>query len=165
MKLNSFIVATLFCGAVLIGGCDRASKSTEPKTEWIDPNKLKPGPVRHVSLTEEQMVRVRRVQKIFSEVDPSPFERWVEDFKRDLNPERELNIWEGMATAYETFTTSKSLGLEAKKEAFQVVLLRSGAPDEEVLKRLKMKVLTEKEAREIMALFATRPEPVRVVSP
>ncbi len=164
-KLDICLVLALVFATLLVGGCGRDSKSTEPKAEWVDPNKLKAGPVRHASLTEEQMVRVRRIQKIFSEVDPSPLEKWVEDFKRDLNPERELGIWESMATAYEAFTTSKSLDLAAKREAFQLVLLRSGAPEEEVLKHLNLKVLTEKEAREIMALFATKPEPIRVVSP
>jgi len=110
------------------------------------------------------MLRVRRLQKIFNEVDPSPPERWVDDFKRDVNPESELAIWESMATAYATFTTSKSLGLDAKKEVYQVVLLRSGAPEEEVLKHLHLKVLTEKEAREIMALFTAKPQPISVVS-
>jgi hypothetical protein len=77
-----------------------------------------------------------------------------------VNPERELSLWESMATAYETFTTSRTLTLAAKKEVFGVVLLRSGAPEEEVLKHLKLKVLTEKDARDIMRLFSTQPQAV-----
>jgi hypothetical protein len=164
-KLNICIVALLVTTAFLLGGCDRSSSSTEPRTQWIDPNNLEARPVRHASLTDEQMVRVRRVQKVFSEVDPSPVEKWVDDFKRDLNPERELSIWEGMATAYETFTASKSLALEAKKEVFQVVLLRSAAAEDDVLKRLELKFLTVKDAREVMSLFSAKPEPIKVLSP
>ena len=131
----------------------------------MDPKKVEPGPIRHTNLTEEQMSRVQRVQKIFNEVDPSPLEKWVEDFKRDVNPDRELAIWEEMATAYETFTSSRSLTPDGKKEVFQVVLMRSAAADEEALKHLELKVLTEKDARAIMALFTTKPQPIRVTSP
>lgn len=162
-KLDIYLVVVLV--AFLVTGCDRGSTSGDAKTQWIDPSKLEPGPIRHASLTEEQIARVQRVQKVFSEVDPSPIEKWVEDFRRDANPERELSLWESMATAYETFTTSRTLTLAARKEVFGVVLLRSGAPEEEVLKHLKLKVLTEKDARDIMRLFSTRPAPVTVVSP
>lgn len=164
-KLDIHLVSTVVLIALLVTGCDRGSTSGDAKTQWIDPSKLEPGPIRHASLTEGQMARVQRVQKVFSEVDPSPIEKWVEDFRRDANPERELSLWESMATAYETFTTSRTLALAAKKEVFGVVLLRSGAPEEEVLKHLKLKILTEKDARDIMRLFSARPTPVTVVSP
>jgi hypothetical protein len=164
-KLDLYLVSTVVLFALLVTGCDRGSTSGDARTQWVDPNKLKPGPIRHASLTEEQMARVQRVQKVFSEVDPSPIEKWAEDFRRDLDPERELSLWESMATAYETFTASRTLTFAAKKEVFAVVLLRSGAPEEEVLKHAKLKVLTEKDARDIMRLFSTRPTPVRVVSP
>jgi hypothetical protein len=152
------------CG-VLVTGCDRADTSSGRKVQSVDPKRMEPGPIRHASLTEEQISRAQRVQKIFSEVDPSPIEKWIEDFKRDANPDRELAIWEGMATAYETFTASKSLTLEGKKEVFRVVLLRSGESDDEVLKHADLKILTEKDARAIMALFTTKPQPIRVTSP
>jgi hypothetical protein len=162
---HSLLGAALALCVFLVAGCDRADTPSDSKTQWIGPNKLEAGPIRHTNLTEDQISRVQRVQKIFSEVDPSPIEKWIDDFKRDASPERELAIWEGMATAYETFTTSNSLTLGGKKEVFQVVLLRSGASDDEVLKHLDLKILTEKDARAIMALFATKPEPIRVVSP
>ena len=162
VKLDIYLVVVLV--ALLVTGCDRGT-SGDARTQWIDPKKLEPGPMRHASLTEEQMARVQRVQKVFSEVDPSPIEKWVEDFTRDANLEKELSLWESMATAYETYTTSRTLTLAAKKEVFGVVLLRSGAPEEEVLKHVKLKILTEKDARDIMRLFSARPTPVTVVSP
>lgn len=164
-KLEIYLVSTVVLVALLVTGCDRGSTSGDARTQWIDPKKLEPGPIRHASLTEEQMARVQRVQKVFSEVDPSPIEKWAEDFRRDSNPERELSLWESMASAYETFTTARTLTLAAKKEVFGVVLLRSGAPEEEVLKHVNLKILTEKDARDIMRLFSTQPTPVTVVSP
>jgi hypothetical protein len=155
--------AVLLFAALLCVGCGKSKTPAQSKTEWIDPSKLQPGPIQHASLTEDQMSRVRRLQKTFIEADPSPLEKWVEDFRRDANPENELKIWEDMATAYETFTAGKKLTLEAKKDAFQIVLLRSGAAEDQVLQHLKLKVLTEKDAREIMALFAEKPKPITVI--
>ena len=68
-----------------------------------------------------------------------------------------------MATAYETFTASRNLTLDAKKEVFQVVLLRSGEPEEQVLQHLKLTALTQKDAREIMALFVEKPKPIEAI--
>src|SRR2546426_4100267 len=165
MKLRyQFGFAAVLLSAVLLcSGCGKSGTPTQSKTEWIDPNQLQPGPIQHASLTEEQMNRVKRLQKTFSEADPSPLEKWVEDFKRDVNPDNELKIWEAMATAYETFTASRNLTLDAKKEVFQVVLLRSGEPEEQVLQHLKLTALTQKDAREIMALFVEKPTPIEAI--
>lgn len=162
-KIEFGLAAIALSTALLCAGCGQSEPTKQSKTQWIDPKKLKPGPIQHASLTEEQMSRIRRLQSIFSEVDPNPLETWVEDFKRDGNPENELKIWEGMAKAYEDFTTNRNLTLNAKKEVFQVVLLRSGAPEKDVLQHIKLKVLTEKDAREIMALFVGEPKPITII--
>jgi hypothetical protein len=148
-----------------MAGCGQSSKPSEQKSQWIDPSKLTPGPIQHTSLTDEQLARVTHVQKVFQEVDSSPLEKWVEDFQRDVNPDKEIQIYENMATAYAAFTTSKSLSLDAKKDAYQVVLLRSAAPEQDVIAHLKLKVLTEQDAREIMSHFSAAPEPIEVTKP
>jgi hypothetical protein len=162
-KPEIWLAAAVSCVALLVVGCGQPAKPTHPKTEWVDPSKLQLGPIQHAGLTDDQMKRIKRLQKAFGEVDPSPLEKWVDDFKRDSNPDNELKIWEGMATAYETFTASKNLTPDGKKDVFQVVLLRSGAADAEVLKHVKLKVLTENDAREIMALFVSKPEPTKTM--
>ena len=163
-KLRIGLLVSLVFATITIAGCDRAGTAGDSKTQWIDPSKLEAEPIQRTSLTEAEMARVQRLQKTFSEVDPSPIEKWVDDFKRDLNLERELSIWEGMATAYETYTASNNLTLEAKKEVFQVVLLRSGAPEDEVIKHLELNTLTVNDAKVIMVLFPNRPEPIRGIS-
>jgi hypothetical protein len=163
LRINLGFAAIALSAVLLCAGCGQSESAKQSKTRWVDPNTLKPGPIQHASLTEEQMSRVKRLQGTFSDADPSPLEKWVEDFRRDANPENELKIWEAMARAYEGFTTNRNLTLDAKKEAFQVVLLRSAAPEEDVLQHLKLKVLTEKDAREIMALFVERPKPIEII--
>jgi hypothetical protein len=47
---NIPLAAALVFGVMLIAGCDRASNSTDTKTQWIDPSKLEPGSIRHGQL-------------------------------------------------------------------------------------------------------------------
>lgn len=128
----------------------------------MDPKKISQGPVVHTELSMEQVSRITRLQKTFADVDPTPLTKWIEDFSRDQNPDREIAIWEGMATPYEKFLTNHTLTLQGKKEAFQVVMLRSGTSAEETMSRVKLEFLTKDQAREILAGYQTNPEPIRV---
>jgi len=109
------------------------------------------------------MNRARRLQKVFSEIDPSSLEKWVDDFKRDADPDSELKTWEQIAAAYEAYSASKNLPLAAKRDVYAVLLMRSQAPAEEVLKHMRLNVLTENDAREIMALYNDEPKPLTYV--
>jgi hypothetical protein len=83
-----------------------------------------------------------------------PLDTWITNFKRDMDPDRELDVWESMATAYTRYTSGKDLTPEALGEVLQVVLLRSGCSStEEVLEHLDLKILSRDEAREIMGLY------------
>jgi hypothetical protein len=124
---------------------------------------LQPGPVQHDNLTPEQIERITELQDTFREVDPTPLAEWIDDFKRDREPDREIRIYESMAAAYAGFCSGRSLTLEAKREVYQLVLMRSGAPDDEVLARAALKVLTPTDAREILGLYNAPPSAVQVV--
>jgi len=99
------------------------------------------------------MERVRRLQAVFIEVDGQSVEQWVDNFKRDLNPDRELDIWEAIAKAYTAYCSKRTLSPEAKREVYKVVLLRSMAPESDVLERLELKVLTKDDAVAVMQGF------------
>jgi hypothetical protein len=153
-------VAILTCLALSWAAC----KSEKGQTQWIEASKLKPGPVRHEVLTDGQMDRVKALQTTFAEVDPTPLESWVNDFKRDIDPERELRTYEGMAKAYRAYCQGRSLSAGAKMDVYRVVLLRSGAPDEDVLPRLKLKELSAADAKDILRLYTEPPQPLTVTS-
>ena len=133
-------------------GCSKQDQQSQ--VQQVDPATLKPGPIQHEELTPEQFDRIARLQRIFSEVDRSPLEKWIDNFKRDMSPDSEIAIWERMADVYVKYTSQRDLSLEAKGDVFQVVLVRSTTSDEEkVLKQLNLKVLNTEEARDVMRLF------------
>lgn len=122
------------------------------ETQWIDPNEIQQGPIQRDSLTAAQMQRITSLQKIFVEVDGQTVDQWADSFKRDLDPDRELAIWERMAAAYSRYCDKhQQLSLDAKNEVYKVVLLRSMASPSDVIARLDLKVLTQQDARDVMA--------------
>jgi hypothetical protein len=162
--LDRRVSAFLVLSCLIAIGCDRREQATvsnapssaptsQPEVQWVDPSKIQPGPIQRDSLSPKQMERVRKLQAVFVEVDGQSVEQWVDGFKRDLNPDRELDIWETMAKAYTAYCSKRTLSPEAKKEVFKVVLLRSTAPEKDVLERLELKVLTKDEAVAVMRGF------------
>lgn len=148
---------------VLLTSCSQIEAPTAPTSaddgtrptetgdvQWIDPNEIQPGPMQRDSLSDSQMERVRTLQKVFVEVDGKSVDEWVDNFKRDLDPERELAIWEKMSSAYSAYCDDRDLSVEAKKEVYKVVLLRSMASEADVLQRLELSVLSQDDAKEIM---------------
>jgi hypothetical protein len=152
IKLLTLFLLLLLSGNACNHNTGRSQQSTS-KVEWVNTNQLKPGPIRHEKLSDLQIQRIKKIRGAFSEVDQSSFDKWVDDFRRDADPDREIAVWERMAAAYSRYISGKNLSLESKLEVFQVVLLRSSAPAEEVLSHLTLKVLTAEDAKEIMKGF------------
>jgi hypothetical protein len=99
------------------------------------------------------MARIESLQKVFFEVDGQTLDQWVDNFKRDVNPDRELAVWERMAKAYDGYCSRRDLTLDAKREVYRIVLLRSMASQEDVLKTLELKTLSRNDAIEVMKGF------------
>ena len=110
------LIALFTCAACLFACNEAKQPSRQP---WIDPASARPGPLQHEQLTSAQIERIEKVQQTFSEVDPSRLDKWVEDFKRDRDPEREIRIYEGMADAYAAYCAGRTLTLPAKNDVYQ----------------------------------------------
>jgi hypothetical protein len=76
----------------------------------------------HKQLSRELEEGIRKLQSTFAEVFKRTHEEWLDGFRRDLNPESEIRVWEAMASAHQTFFGEHALSLPAKKEALASVL-------------------------------------------
>lgn len=130
-------------------GCAGQPDNQQPKIERVNPADLKPNAIQREQLTEEQLRRAKKLHETFAAVDKSSLETWIDNFKRDMNPDKEIAIWERIAKAYTNYASQKELSLEAKEDAFQTLLMCSMSSDEETIKSLKLKVLTQDEARKL----------------
>jgi hypothetical protein len=134
-------------------GISRKNKGQEPDARWVDPASLKPGPIRPQGLSPKQMERIYKLRDTLAEVEHSPIDKWVDNFKRDANPDKELAIWEKIADGYTRYCSKRRLSIEAKKDVFQLLLLRSMASEQEVLNHVKLKTLSVDEAKETLKEF------------
>jgi hypothetical protein len=136
--------------------------ATSGERKWVKLDSVRPGSTQRSELSREQLVRVRRIQGTLAEVDKSSFEKWVDDFKRDLHPEREIVIWEYIAAAYDAYCSTRTLTLAEKGDVYGILILRSGAPEDEVLKHPQWKVLTPEEAKRVMSYYTGPTQPILV---
>lgn len=130
--------------------CNSGSENQPPQTKMVNATDLKPNEIQRDQLSEEQLRRIKKLRETFAEVDRSSLEKWIDNFKRDADPDSEIAIWERVAVAYTNYCSQRQLTLEAKGDVFRVLVLRSMTSDEEAVKTLKLKVLSADEARKIM---------------
>jgi hypothetical protein len=90
-------------------------------TVYMDRQHLKISEPRHTSLPADLVERIRKVSVAMKEVLPDSLETWVEDFRRDDDPEPEVVIWERIAGKF-LLLTNPSDPVPRKKEVAQVLL-------------------------------------------
>jgi hypothetical protein len=87
------------------------------------PEGLAQGPIRHSSLQDAFIERVKSFMAVIAEVDHTPLEVFLDSFRRDIHPEAELEIWEKIAATYQWATIgSPGLTREQKKNVFTFIL-------------------------------------------
>ena len=134
-------------------GVSRKNKGQGPNIQWVPSDSLKPGPIKHEELSPNHIERIHKLRDTLAEVDHSPIEKWVDNFRRDANPDEELAVWEIIADTYAHYCSQKQLSLSAKEDVFQLLLLRSMTSEQEVLNHVELKVLTVDEAKEVLKGF------------
>lgn len=83
---------------------------------------IQSGPIRHKKLPKLLIERIKQFKTILSEVETTPLDETLNGFKRDMQPEREVQIWEVIAKIYKE-NTNETMSLAEKKEIFKNLLL------------------------------------------
>ncbi|AMV35375.1 hypothetical protein VN12_25015 [Pirellula sp. SH-Sr6A] len=149
--------------AVCLLGCGTTTSPPESTVEWIDPNKIQQGPTLHDTLPAELLTRIKAVHETFADVDGTPLEKWIDDFKRDLDPEGNIRVWEDMQVAYNSYCNQRELPLETRREVFRIVLMRSMMPDKDVLARLELEHVPADDVPIILAAYPGDAKPIDVI--
>lgn len=157
-------ISILLLSVIGFSAC-RSNQNENTTAQPITLTDVQPGPIRHDSLCAEQIKKITEIQQTFYEVLPISVEQTIIDFKRDDNPDKEIEVWQNMASAYSQYLAGlkKAPDLETKKEIFDLLLSRSMVTSEEALKNTKRSKLSDDEARKILSLYTAEPDPVTVV--
>ena len=140
--------------------CLSCNNKTE-KIEKINPNTIKQNEIVS-DLTSEQIEKIKNIHATFAEVDKSSLEQTITDFKRDLHPADEIEIWMQMAKAYKGYLHKNKKNLNEKKEVFKLILSRSMMNSEEAIKNSNLKYLSKKEAQKVLNFYNSAPQPLIV---
>ena len=158
----SFIAILIIIFSLTIYSCNTNAKSSDTQTVSID--SLTISPEVHDSLNADQTTKVKKIYNAFSEVNPSTLEETISNFKRDQNPDNEINVWLNMATTYENFISTRpsKLDLDKKKEVYKLILIRSMMSADEAKNQAGLKLLNESDIKEILDGYDNAPKPIIV---
>lgn len=79
--------------------------------------------VFHPKLSSELTNRIRLFHNILGKISKIPLNKTIENFKRDMHPERELKVWEALAVSYsEIIQKHKIENPEAQEEVYTILL-------------------------------------------
>ncbi len=148
---------------ITVVSCQRTKKENSDYQE-IKEEELIPAPIVNESLTDKQLDHIKTIHEIFLEVYPISLDETITNFKKDQNPDSEIEVWLAMAESYKIFI-SKNNGddqLEKRKEAFKLVLMRSMMTEEETINKTELKILTKKEAKEILDSYHLGKKPIKI---
>jgi hypothetical protein len=91
MKLFAKNIYLTLCG---LGLFSCASKQNSP-VKTVRADQIQPNRIVHDTLSTEQIAQIKKIQVTFAEVNPSTLDETITNFKRDQNPDNEINEWLG----------------------------------------------------------------------
>ncbi|HBA45628.1 hypothetical protein A2W67_00925 [Candidatus Nomurabacteria bacterium RIFCSPLOWO2_02_40_28] len=115
------------------------------KLKKVKMSDIQEGPIRHLTLPDGFIQRVKEFKQALAEVEKTSLESTLENFQRDTNPENELRVWEKIASTYQWAVIDNVGLIEAeKKDVFGILLgLSMGMKDFSNFKNLSKEKVAE----------------------
>ena len=132
-------------------------------TVELDPNEIQIGPVIHENLSEDLLIRIKKLSETFEVVDGVSYEESVDLYKRDLNPEANIVIYEEMARVYNEFCKHRCSTQAERMDVYRLVLLRSMFSSNDTINKVNLNVVTITEAQAILGNYKLKPIPITVI--
>jgi len=151
--MKRIVLNLLFCGLWILPLAGVAAE--EPEVLWVDPKEVMPEETQRRPLSPEQTMAIADIQKTLIDVDILPLEEWLDGFRRDADPDREIAVWQRIAKVYSDFLKDRRVTADYKKEVFKVLVASSMMPREQVPQNANVKRLSAKEVIELMDRFYT----------
>jgi len=98
----------------------------EGERKWVNAADLRPGPIQHEGLSEDQIQRAKAVFAALQPYMPRSFEQLELNFLRDAEPESEIRVWENIAYAFLRYKQKHGPLVDAEEASlFKTILLMS----------------------------------------
>lgn len=121
------------------------------------------GKIRHAKLPPSMLIRLRNVRATLQDVFPQNFTEMVDDFRKDLRPEKELFIWEGITAAFASYRELFSPSVKELRDVFAFLLSASTNGVESTIKDERYKSLDTAKRHSIVKIWAYVGQPVEIL--
>jgi hypothetical protein len=128
----------------------------------IDPNLLQQSGYVHAKLPVNILARIKATTDVFELVDGINYEKAVDLYRRDVDPESNLVIFEEMARVYKDFCVKRCKLLAEKQDVYKALLIRSMYKTEQALSLFKPVVISRKEAELVIRQYRLEEQPIIV---
>ena len=103
-----------------------SNDNKHPNETVIDVDSIKHSNINSFDLPEGLPERAKDVHGIIRDVSPMDFDKFLNTFRADADPEGEMQVWEAIAAAYGAFVQLKPhCPLATRKDAFTDILRES----------------------------------------
>ena len=162
--MNQIIYISIFLLGIFVLAYYRNAKSEKESVKRVNPNELVQNEIIHEQLSEKQIEKIKKIQSSFADVYKISLEETISNFKRDQNPDNEIEVWLNMLKAYEKFVykNGTEIGLNKKTEVFKLILMRSMMDEKEAEFETKCTILNKNEIKEIFSYYKIEAKPLLV---
>lgn len=124
----------------------------EPGPQRFDPSQLRPGPIRHESLSAELLEQIGAIYAVLGFYLEKTLEQFEIGFMRDMNPEAEIALWCSIAAAWfdyhDRFRSGEALPNDQERKLLAALIAISAGEDD--LQRLPV---TEEVGEQLLACY------------
>jgi len=95
--------------------------SMKGETRRMPIKEIKFGPLVHEQLPVDLIVRIRLIRAALLGVYAHSMEFWIDGFRGDAHPSREILIWERIAACYIEYVSMTGLTQKQRKKVFEII--------------------------------------------
>jgi hypothetical protein len=126
---------------------------TKPVSRIVPLSQVRRSPPVHKTLPIDLLIRIGAIREVFKDIEGLSIDEWITDFRSDRHPERELRIWEKMASAMKRFEETRTLDREAKREVTSWLLALTMHSPDAAAKVQHWKVLREQDRETLRTYY------------
>jgi hypothetical protein len=88
----------------------------------VETERLKPGPIQHDELSPDLVARITAIHAEINVVLPRSLAERMDDFRRDANPEREVEVWERIVLVHRRVSEEARLDTDDRRDLLAVLV-------------------------------------------
>jgi hypothetical protein len=111
-----------------IPACELSSDMIEVKIEgdthksWVRKDQLRKGEYRHPEFDDVRKEKIRTIKANLDEVCCQSREEWEDGFRRDVNPDKEIELWLRIGDVYTNTIAGNNYNETQRQDVFDIVL-------------------------------------------